>query len=233
MLQYTTSNHRKTTSIDPNMFDYYTAFSDESLAMPQMVPFSPPSTDEESPSHTPSLSPSPTPSPIAGVIQQQTKPKSQRRGRPKILDTNGEELASKERRKAQVRQAQRAYRSRKEEQTAVLMQRVAELEQKLLLVRGLYLSTHDAVMTSSASLLLEETNLKMLHDNMQILLADTDIDAPAGVIAAPSLSSLASSSGAEIYALDGNWDVGMTQLEGQDCGLDSVPNMPGIYDMTF
>ncbi|RDW67243.1 uncharacterized protein DSM5745_09109 [Aspergillus mulundensis] len=220
------------------MFEYYTAFADASLAlaMPKSTPDSPQTTDEETPSHTPS----PLPSPSAGATQQQPKPKPGRRGRPKILDSNGEEVASKERRKAQVRQAQRAYRSRKEEQTAVLLKRVTELEQKLRLARDLYLSTHDAVMTSGVSFLLNDSRLKLLHDNLQLLVANTAVSVgqdPTGSLLDLNALALATAGpGGQPLALGPHMDnIDMDMLLGHGHGQDIQPafNLDGSFDMVF
>ncbi|RAH70527.1 bZIP transcription factor [Aspergillus aculeatinus CBS 121060] len=101
--------------------------------------------------------------------KQPTNPR-RKRGRPRMLDkTTGEvdDAATKEvsqlrpsqyikqtnkpnshppnqRRKIQIRVAQRAYRSRQQERTALLTRQVHELEQKLLIARNIYLNTHAA-----------------------------------------------------------------------------------------
>jgi hypothetical protein len=62
---------------------------------------------------------------------------------------------------------------------AILSRKVSELEQKLLIVRGLYLSTHAAVM--STGLLVDYSanpSLKLLQDNLHLLLANTDVQVP-------------------------------------------------------
>ncbi|KAL4863552.1 hypothetical protein BDV12DRAFT_201975 [Aspergillus spectabilis] len=104
---------------------------------------------------------------------------TRKRGRPRKTDCHGREVATKEKRKYQIRMAQRAYRSRKEEKLAMLSKRVTELEQKLLIVRGLYLSTHAAIIGSGYPLgCSNNPNLKLLQDNLQLLLANTDVGNP-------------------------------------------------------
>ncbi|RAH49987.1 bZIP transcription factor [Aspergillus brunneoviolaceus CBS 621.78] len=137
--------------------------STPSQASTVLDPTSPPhsSTDDE---YNPTILNHP-----AQPKKQPTNPR-RKRGRPRMLDkTTGEvdDAATKEvsqllpsqhvkqknktnsrlpnqRRKIQIRVAQRAYRSRQQERTALLTRQVHELEQKLLIARNIYLNTHAA-----------------------------------------------------------------------------------------
>ncbi|KAL2840917.1 hypothetical protein BJX68DRAFT_271382 [Aspergillus pseudodeflectus] len=171
MVSSTRSSQALSSPLDPSLFTDYMSLVNGSFETLDVT--SPQSTDADEDNLTPSQTPSPN------STKQGSKREPRKRGRPKMLDEDGGEVASKERRKVQVRQAQRAYRSRKEEQMAILSRKVSELEQKLLIVRGLYLSTHAAVM--STGLLVDYSanpSLKLLQDNLQLLLANTDVQVP-------------------------------------------------------
>ncbi|KAL4864690.1 hypothetical protein BDV12DRAFT_200854 [Aspergillus spectabilis] len=102
-------------------------------------------------------------------------PGKQKRGRPRKPDSFGD-VGITEKRRTQVRLAQRVYRTRKEERITSLSKKVSELEQKLLIARGLYLSTHAVVTTSGFPLFCgnnESSNI--LYDNLQLLLSNTDV----------------------------------------------------------
>ncbi|KAL3478472.1 hypothetical protein BJX99DRAFT_104450 [Aspergillus californicus] len=163
-----------------DLFNDYLSFLNDSVENLDVT--SPSSTDKESNSQTPS-----------------TSIKKRKRGRPRILDGNNADVATKERRKAQIRVAQRAYRSRKEEKTVGLSNKVMELEQKLLIVRGLYLSTHAAVI--SAGLPLDcGINSKLLHENLQLLLANTELEDPTAA-SSPATESPPTLPNTELYSL--------------------------------
>ncbi|KAJ0415033.1 hypothetical protein BJY00DRAFT_318226 [Aspergillus carlsbadensis] len=171
MVRSTRSSQTLSSPIDPSLFTDYMSLMNGSFETLDVT--SPQSTDADEDSLTPSQTPSPN------STKPGSKPETRKRGRPKMVDEDGGEVASKERRKVQVRQAQRAYRSRKEEQMAILSRKVSELEQRLLIVRGLYLSTHAAVM--STGLLVDYSanpSLKLLQDNLQLLLANTNVQVP-------------------------------------------------------
>ncbi|EED23785.1 hypothetical protein TSTA_071810 [Talaromyces stipitatus ATCC 10500] len=106
-----------------------------------------------------------------------TKPvcKSRKRGRPRLIRDDRREADLKERRKDQLRLAQRAYRSRKEDQITMLNKKVADLEQKLFLLRNLYLNT---CATSMNSDVLREwpTNSKSPQDSLELLTPNSGID---------------------------------------------------------
>jgi hypothetical protein len=102
----------------------------------------------------------PEPSPLVNTS------KLLKRGRPRI-DRAGEtagEVRSTEgssvglcltllqRRKEQIRLAQRAYRFRKDLRITELDQKVAELEQTILAIRDLYLSVHTSVVDSGIAM---------------------------------------------------------------------------------
>ncbi|KAL3483050.1 hypothetical protein BJX62DRAFT_245271 [Aspergillus germanicus] len=156
--------------LDTDLFTDYKSFMNASLNTLNITPQSS-ITDGDDDNATPSKISSRTSSPS----RPQTKGEPRKRGRPRMLDVYGSEVATKKRRQIQVRQAQRAYRSRKEEQMAVLSQKVTKLEQKLLIARGIYLSTHALVM--STGLLSDHSaspSLRLFH-NLQLVLANTKI----------------------------------------------------------
>ncbi|KAF3397785.1 hypothetical protein F1880_005998 [Penicillium rolfsii] len=100
-------------------------------------------------------------------------PGVRRRGRPNMDDSENGGATRKERRKLQLRQAQRAYRFRKEEQLATLSQKIAELEQKLLTMRELNMSTQAAAMSAWLTVHLSmDPTLKLLQDDLQQILAN-------------------------------------------------------------
>ncbi|RAK81747.1 bZIP transcription factor [Aspergillus fijiensis CBS 313.89] len=143
--------------------------------------------------------------------KQPTNPR-RKRGRPRMLDkTTGEvdDAATKEpnsrapnqRRKIQIRVAQRAYRSRQQERTALLTRQVHELEQKLLIARNIYLNTHAAAVMgcvvdptgsdrssnshshshshSSSSSSSSGGYSRVLQENLRLLLAITEVGGAA------------------------------------------------------
>ncbi|KAL5339673.1 hypothetical protein BJX70DRAFT_363580 [Aspergillus crustosus] len=151
---------------------------------------SPQPTDSESSSQTPSPPPSTTNT--SGL---------RKRGRPRLLNSKGVEIANKERRKTQVRLAQRAFRERKEEKMSTLSNKVTELEQKLIIARTLYLSTHAAVMSSDFPVdPTANPYWRLLHDNLQLLLANTEIQSPSSTLDL-SMESIATSPSDESYSL--------------------------------
>ncbi|PLB53932.1 hypothetical protein P170DRAFT_460232 [Aspergillus steynii IBT 23096] len=76
-----------------------------------------------------------------GADTPKSEPKGRRRGRPRIHES--EEMAN-DKRKRQIRLAQRAHRSRKEEKMLFLETRVAELETKMSDIRRLCLNLSTA-----------------------------------------------------------------------------------------
>ncbi|KAL3459127.1 hypothetical protein BJX64DRAFT_207419 [Aspergillus heterothallicus] len=88
---------------------------------------------------------------LPATVRKDTIFRVRKRGRPRIHDDNSD-IACKERRKTQLRIAQRAYRSRKEERIAALSKKVTELEQKLLIYRTLYLGTRSGAVGSVPAL---------------------------------------------------------------------------------
>ncbi|KAI9038124.1 bZIP transcription factor [Aspergillus affinis] len=98
--------------------------------------------------------------------------KHRRRGRPRMNES--EEMAN-DKRKRQIRLAQRAHRSRKEERMSFLESKVTELEQKMANIRRLCLGIRAAVegmgaLTTSLSL------RQSLHHDMLQLLSITEVD---------------------------------------------------------
>ncbi|PYH45899.1 bZIP transcription factor [Aspergillus saccharolyticus JOP 1030-1] len=111
---------------------------------------------------------------------------TRKRGRPRIAATKttspdtttpgegDDDAASKERRKLQIRVAQRAYRSRQQERIAHLQQQVHELEQRLLIARNIYLSTHHAAAGEASPL---PAKARIFQENLRLLLAITEVQA--------------------------------------------------------
>ncbi|KAL2816703.1 hypothetical protein BJX63DRAFT_387135 [Aspergillus granulosus] len=225
MVPSTRSTQPLSSPLDPSLFTDYMSLMNMPIHTLDIT--SPQSTDADEDIATPGQTPSPK------STKSGSKSEPRKRGRPKMLDEDGGEVASKERRKVQVRQAQRAYRSRKEEQMTVLSRKVADLEQRLLIVRGLYLSTHAAVM--STGLLVDYSanpSLKLLQDNLQLLLANTDVQIPPPAAVAATfnnanLESLQFTPGVEPYPMF------MSDLMlGQDMAPHIMPDKSG-YDMMF
>ncbi|GAQ08517.1 hypothetical protein ALT_5838 [Aspergillus lentulus] len=92
-----------------------------------------------------------------------------KRGRPRI-DRAGETAG--ERRKEQIRLAQRAYRFRKDLRITELAQKVAELEQTIVAIRDLYLSVHTSVVDSGITMS-HPFLAQSMQTNLQLLLSLT------------------------------------------------------------
>ncbi|RHZ49499.1 bZIP transcription factor [Aspergillus thermomutatus] len=92
-----------------------------------------------------------------------------KRGRPRI-ERVGETAG--ERRKEQIRLAQRAYRFRKDLRIAVLDQKVAELEQTILAIRDLYLGMYTSVVDSGIAMS-HPFLVQSMQTNLQLLLSLT------------------------------------------------------------
>ncbi|PKX92354.1 bZIP transcription factor [Aspergillus novofumigatus IBT 16806] len=95
--------------------------------------------------------------------------KPPKRGRPRI-DRPGETAG--ERRKQQIRLAQRAYRFRKDLRITELDQEVAKLEQTILAIRDLYLSVHTSVVDSGIGMS-HPFLAQSMQTNLQLLLSLT------------------------------------------------------------
>ncbi|OJK03476.1 hypothetical protein ASPACDRAFT_1852448 [Aspergillus aculeatus ATCC 16872] len=190
-------------TLDPAVMLDYLALLDASSSSSSLS-FSSPSPSLQSRSSTPSQASTildPT-SPIHSstddeyhntTIHNHAQPKKQptnpprKRGRPRMIDqTTGEvdDAATKERRKIQIRVAQRAYRSRQQERTALLTRQVHELEQKLLIARNIYLNTHAAAVTGCVHPTDPDGSRgggggysRVLQENLRLLLAITEVDA--------------------------------------------------------
>ncbi|KAL3466937.1 hypothetical protein BJX64DRAFT_284087 [Aspergillus heterothallicus] len=118
----------------PDLFPEYLSFLDDSTVESLEI------NNKQSPDTEQNTQDSPP-----GADAAEPALKARKRGRPRVLDDDGSDAATKERRKIQLRIAQRAYRSRKEERIATLSKKVTELEQKVLIYRALYLGTRSAV----------------------------------------------------------------------------------------
>ncbi|KAL4807904.1 hypothetical protein BDV18DRAFT_159112 [Aspergillus unguis] len=89
------------------------------------------------------------PTPQRTPITRSKKPAERKRGRPrKLIQDAG--MSQEERRRAQVRNAQRAYRSRKEANTSFLKQRIAQLENTIKSMGSTVLSFGGDIVRSGA-----------------------------------------------------------------------------------
>ncbi|GIJ81628.1 hypothetical protein Asppvi_000127 [Aspergillus pseudoviridinutans] len=116
-----------------------------------------------------------------------------KRGRPRI-ERAGETAG--ERRKEQIRLAQRAYRFRKDLRISELDQKVAELEQTVLAIRDLYLSVHTSVVDSGIAVS-HPFLVQSMQTNLQLLLSLTQSVSSRGAEDQPSST---------YHSTDGSWD---------------------------
>ncbi|EAW10830.1 bZIP transcription factor [Aspergillus clavatus NRRL 1] len=152
-------------------------------------------------------------------------PKLLKRGRPRI-DRSAETAG--ERRKEQIRLAQRAYRFRKELRIAVLDQKVAELEQTITAIRDLYLSMHNAVFDSGVALSHPFLS-QSLQKSLSLLLSLTQ--------SVPITTSF-NSSPCVSCEIDGQWDEGgvlefTPQLPTPPLSTQQTPPQSSLADGTL
>ncbi|GFF52489.1 hypothetical protein IFM61606_06418 [Aspergillus udagawae] len=116
-----------------------------------------------------------------------------KRGRPRI-ERAGETAG--ERRKEQIRLAQRAYRFRKDLRIAALDQKVVELEQTILAIRDLYLGVHTSVVDSEIAVS-HPFLVQSMQTNLQLLLCLTRSVSSRGAEYQPSST---------YHSTDGSWN---------------------------
>ncbi|KAH8432901.1 bZIP transcription factor [Aspergillus melleus] len=109
-----------------------------------------------------------------GTEAAKSQTKHRRRGRPRMNES--EEMAN-DKRKRQIRLAQRAHRSRKEERMAFLETKVTELEQKMANIRRLCLGIR-ATVEGTGSLTTSPSLWQSLHHDTLQLLSITEVDRP-------------------------------------------------------
>ncbi|GFF59190.1 hypothetical protein IFM46972_11314 [Aspergillus udagawae] len=135
-----------------------------------------------------------------------------KRGRPRI-ERAGETAG--ERRKEQIRLAQRAYRFRKDLRIAALDQKVVELEQTILAIRDLYLSVHTSVVDSGIAVS-HPFLVQSMQTNLQLLRCLTQSVSSRGAEYQPSST---------YHSTEGSWD---DQVLGRKPPLPSPP-LSGHY----
>ncbi|KAF7122633.1 hypothetical protein CNMCM5793_000658 [Aspergillus hiratsukae] len=129
-----------------------------------------------------------------GTSEPSPPTSTSKRGRPRI-ERAGETAG--ERRKEQIRLAQRAYRVRKDLRIAELDQKVGELEQTILAVRDLYLSEHTSVVDSGIAMS-HPFLLQTMQANLPLLISLTEPVSSRSAEDQPSSTH---------HSTDGSWDA--------------------------